>query len=1303
MKNTFIRVVSVILCVVMSAAVFLSASAATALAGDINKDGEVNNKDVVVLFRYLSGTSDDVDEAACDTNGDGEIDNKDVVTLFRYVSDPENAEISYGKKDDTGDDTETDKPADPDDTKTPDEQTDTGVTTEEEDSSSDTDETTSEEQTAAAASDLMFRQVYGTGRNNDTSVRYSFIELFNTSTLPLDLNGLAIYSFNSDDGEYDSVTFPKVTVPGLTSYLIRCAEAVGKQGVAFKPDGERLSVEHYDMVWDIILNNKEIQLVIADSGKEFGMLPASEIKDAYVYFIATQTETDDANTAVGISKNKAAFRASKGKPYIIIDYKNIPVSEIEEYAPMCLGGSLNGAAFEEGPTVTFSHKAGVYGEAFNLTLTADEGYTIYYTTNGTDPRTNGRKYTGSIRMANSDKLSWGELTQRCHSLSASGTSFPMSNPRSSQQIGGRVIKAYATNGAEITQVVTNSYFISEKLQGYDTMLISMSIEPDDFLSKDKGIYFVQMLDPLGTKLRRVAYTEIFETSGERVSAAYTEIALNGNGSLGFNQKSIRFYYKADANPEYEGNPSKLKYDIFLGKARDGVKEYKRILLRNSGNDSSRSHLRDAYMQRLCSTLNVPTMAYRPVILFVNGEIWGVYNARERYDTKYFDAHFGIDEENFVMLESPSPLITGNGYTPYTVNDGEEGDELPFYELVSYIENTDLSSDANFKYVSDRIDIDNMIDFFVGSMYLANIDWPWNNIKVWRNKNPEDTEHDTKWRFVFCDMDMGVGLETNIDTNMFTYAIHDGTIAGKMMNRMLRNEKFKNKFIERFYECADTVFDPSVAIPVLEEMYEAIKDIMPLHFTRWPGDGGSVSNFESQVNSIRYFINNRKVKTIAHMEEFFNIQPKQLTVSFDEDAATVKVDGGSVSSGYSKKVSGSGSAAISISVKSGYELTAVKCTDAQGNVKTLNSTSFNISLNKTNNITVLTKKTSASYSPSVATGSRAVLAVASDGVLYAWGANEYGQLGIVSTTVTKPVPVFSNVAKAVISMGGTESDAPMSALLTTNGAVYTAGNNSGGQLGRTGSTFAFAKVNLDFKVKDISCGFDHFIVLAENGDMYGIGNNSYGQLGSKNFDKTVSTFQKIDSNVKTAAAGRRHTIYIKNDGSLYVLGDNRWVKFSSTAEEKLTTPLKLGTGFKFVSTGQHNALAINNSGDLYYLGWRSTETFNAGEASGSMTKIASGMKEAYIQDEHIIMLSTGGKIYGYGLNNYFQISEDGGTKSSPYYIMSGCIGGGAGTHYSAALKSDGSLVLWGYNSCGTIGNGYIAATYVPAYTAIDLIK
>ena len=81
------RAISLLLSIVMITSVLVLSGTVTAgLAGDCNGDGNVDNKDVVVLFRFVSGNKAGAVEDNCDYNGDGEINNKDVVFLFRYVS-----------------------------------------------------------------------------------------------------------------------------------------------------------------------------------------------------------------------------------------------------------------------------------------------------------------------------------------------------------------------------------------------------------------------------------------------------------------------------------------------------------------------------------------------------------------------------------------------------------------------------------------------------------------------------------------------------------------------------------------------------------------------------------------------------------------------------------------------------------------------------------------------------------------------------------------------------------------------------------------------------------------------------------------------------------------------------------------------------------------------------------------------------------------------------------------------------------------------------------------------------------------
>ena len=94
LKTTVIVILASVF--LFSAAAGVIGTAAAGTAGDVNKDGAVNNKDVTALFRYASGTVGmNVDETACDTNGDGAVNNKDVVLLFRYLSGAD-VEIHYG-------------------------------------------------------------------------------------------------------------------------------------------------------------------------------------------------------------------------------------------------------------------------------------------------------------------------------------------------------------------------------------------------------------------------------------------------------------------------------------------------------------------------------------------------------------------------------------------------------------------------------------------------------------------------------------------------------------------------------------------------------------------------------------------------------------------------------------------------------------------------------------------------------------------------------------------------------------------------------------------------------------------------------------------------------------------------------------------------------------------------------------------------------------------------------------------------------------------------------------------------------
>ncbi len=945
--------------------------------------------------------------------------------------------------------------------------------------------------------------------------------------------------------------------------------------------------------------------------------------------------------------------------------------------------------------VNFSRNGGAFSEPFELTLSAGEGYTIYYTINQADPFKNGTAYTGPIAITEGDNTRYGPLAR---------SAAYYNNPRYS--LSGRspftatTVCAYAKKGAEVTPVAINTYFVSSTFQTeYSLPYIAITVEEDHFVNED-GIYISVMRNPFETKERIVTFCEFFDENGNKTAGQYAEMAMNGNGSLGNLQKSMRLYFKKDANSGVADNPGKLKYDIFQGRVTDvfgnTITEYKRLLLRNSGNDCTSSFLRDSLMQRLCKELNIDIMESRPALIFINGEFWGMYNVRERYDTKYFKSHYGIAEENFVMLEAPTPLITGNGNSPYELNDGQPGDENAFYELIHFARSSDLSIQQNYQKVADQIDVDNFIDFFICNMYFCNTDWPTNNIKVWRNKNPEDPSGwDTKWRFVLMDMDFGCGLGTDVTYNAMG-ALTSDTIAGYLMNALLKNTTFRNRFIDRYLYLLENYFTADRMVPVLDKMADEIREPIQLNFARWMASGFHKGAWESGIQTIRNFLNSRTGYVKQHVQEYFGIFPNEVSYRYDSSAVDFTADNAAIPSGATRQYNANHKITCRVAVKNGYELVGITVTDIEGHQTIYNSTSAAFTIDRKTTVAVLTRSKNFSTAPMVEAGSRSAFYLKENGNLYAWGSNEYGQNGIfTSAAVTKPILVMSGVVKIATSHGGNVGDAPHTLILTEKNQLYSIGNNQMGQLGRSAQN-QDARLLMPVEIPsgtiaDISAGFDHTLVLMKNGDLYGVGNNAYGQIGSANFGGQTGVFQKIASNVAAMAAGRRHSLYIDSAGNLYGLGDNRWKKLIDSPEEKYQTPVRIMGEAAAVYAGEHSTLVVDKNGGLYYFGWRDCISFGAGGGDGAVHNIfnSGSVRRASIQDEHVLFVTENNRVYGWGLNSDGQICSNAGTQSVPYLISANAASAAAGSWFSMILNTDGSITIWGRNTSGIAGNGTIS--------------
>lgn len=550
----------------------------------------------------------------------------------------------------------------------------------------------------------------------------------------------------------------------------------------------------------------------------------------------------------------------------------------------------------------FSKLSGFYDDDFDLTIShEDSSLTIIYTIDGSEPdinNLNGKVYQYKKRYPqNVGELPYEfyesemksilyekpikiyDRTKEDNVLSNISTTFD-NNPYFPSHLIKKsfVIKAKALSNENSSETISKTFFVNNKNSfNYTLPIFSISIDAEELFGYENGLWVAgktfddwRIVNPdkeamyntianyqqSGKESERKVFLSIFDNN-EEVIHQTIGIRNHGNATRSYRNKSFRFYAKSD----YSKNS--LNYNFF--KDYD-YNKFKRLILRNSGNDTYFTMYKDALIQTLTKHLNFETQEYSPSVVFVNSEYYGVFNLRERFDEKYFERIYNIKENEIDFLEN-------EGY-------GDIGDPIAYKELMNFIGNNDLTTYENYNYVSRKIDFDNLIDYFLTEIYIGNDDWPANNNEFWRKKVDYDVNapygHDGKWRWVLKDTDLGMfpndekykvnsmynATDTNINPESNHYNLH--------FVKLLENRDFKNRFINRFSDLLNTTFIPDRVIKIIDKMKQALEPEMQEHIDRWKMIG-SVEDWNNYIEKTRNFARNRPQYQKEHLSNFFNLE------------------------------------------------------------------------------------------------------------------------------------------------------------------------------------------------------------------------------------------------------------------------------------------------------------------------------------------------------------------------------------------------------------------------------------------------
>lgn len=472
-------------------------------------------------------------------------------------------------------------------------------------------------------------------------------------------------------------------------------------------------------------------------------------------------------------------------------------------------GVANGVGFDGyTETPTFSLAAGIYGgpQAVALALT-DVGNTIRYTTDGSEPDATSMLYGGPINVVTSTPIK--------------ARSFP--------SVGSNLLPGFTE---------TNTYFI-----GINHTLPVVSLVSDQYQDLFNG----------GTNGEIVSNIEYFTAAGAQQFEAYGEVDPHGNDSWAFPQKGVGFVVR-----DQYGYSDEIDYQVFPTSSRT---KFQRLIFKAGASDNypftwgtgGGCHLRDVFIQTLSETagLNVDLRKADHCVIYINGEYWGLYEIREKVnDPDYTDYYWNQDEEDVDMLSYWGGL---------EVRYGSADD---WNDLYAAIMASDLSVDANYNQIANRIDIASVIDYVIINSWSVNSDWMNWNTMWWRGRGSPNV----KWKYALWDMDNIFNLGQNfsgwpttdftanpcdLDDNFTNAGPNEGHL--DIFNRLMANDDFIARYVNRYAEMINTYLGCDFALAHFENIVNRLAPEMPQQIARW---GGSIAEWQSHLDFMRNQITGR---------------------------------------------------------------------------------------------------------------------------------------------------------------------------------------------------------------------------------------------------------------------------------------------------------------------------------------------------------------------------------------------------------------------------------------------------------------
>ncbi len=396
------------------------------------------------------------------------------------------------------------------------------------------------------------------------------------------------------------------------------------------------------------------------------------------------------------------------------------------------------------------------------------------------------------------------------------------------------------------------------------------------------------------------------------------ISIIGNYSRYKPKKSVAI--KMD-NDDY-GDKS-LKYSLF--KTRPEAKKFKSFNLRNNGNRFWTDYFGDAMLTSLMEGTEVDYQRSRQVVVFYNGEYFGIHDMRERLNRSFAETNYGIDAKSINVVKNCSNGDAGyqSGWCPSGTN-GASASE--FAQVQTSIANGNFDGENNQSYAQakEKLNMSSFAQYMIAEMYIHNGDWPGNNVRFWGGAGQP-------FKAMIFDVDHGYGFSpgiTGFDTesqNMFSWVLGSTTMdngnggnqggnaggmfgggmggwsmgsnsaIGNMLKSLLKNPDFKRLFINQ----AAILLNDYLTYEKVQSAVQSMLATMPSSERsrdeqRWPRNQTAFT-WQPEGTQLLQFARNRTETFRQEVATYFGLSGEANVTISTSGSGSVKVDGMSLPS------------------------------------------------------------------------------------------------------------------------------------------------------------------------------------------------------------------------------------------------------------------------------------------------------------------------------------------------------------------------------------------------------------------------